>query len=70
MKYAEVHNHKANFKNQGEKYWVVGYDGAGIGTPLYDVDEDVKWFIENQKASADDKFILAEKPTKVGSIQR
>jgi len=55
MKYAEVHIHKANFKNQGEKYWVVGYDGCGIGTPLYDVDEDVKWFIENQK---------------VGSIQR
>lgn len=50
--WVEVHINFAPFKKGKEdgntpKYWVVGYNAGGIGTPLYCVDEDVKWFIKN-----------------------
>ena len=41
----EIHINKANFKNEGEKFWVVEYNEGGIGTPLYNVNDDIKWFI-------------------------
>ena len=45
----EVHINFAPFKGEEQRYWVVGYNEGGIGTPLFNVDEDVKYFMERAK---------------------
>lgn len=48
-KFVRYHINKINYKGEGDKYFVVGYNAGGIGTPLHNVDEDVKWFIAQAK---------------------
>lgn len=52
----EIHINKANFCDTENHFWVVKYNESGIGTPLFDVNEDILFFTEQTRRDERKKF--------------
>jgi len=55
--FVEYHLNRFDFKDTKNHIWLIGQNSGGIGKPLIDLDEDVKWFVEEYKSKVREAII-------------